>query len=446
MSDRIFGMKKLRLAVIGLGERAVHMARMVCQADGDARVTAVVDPRGEVAVQTAARMGLPDCDDIRVLNDIDTLVEQAERFDGVIIGTPCNLHSPAAVQVAATNLPVFLEKPVAVSWPQLQALADAYRGREGSVVVSFPLRLTSHVQTAAEILQSGRLGTINQLQAVNNVPYGGVYFGHWYRDYGKSSGLWLQKATHDFDYINYLIACASPGAYPVSVAAMHSRTVYGGTLPADLKCSKCDRTAVCPESPVNLTRRGSDGGMLNYASPMPDSDHACAFSCTIYNQDAGSALLMYSDGAHASYSQNFLTRASAGLRGATITGYEATLRFDWQSDIVTVIDHHRDRVDRIEITANGSHGGGDAALAQNFVAVLRGTERSRCPLDQGLLSAAMCLAARDAAQQGVNQEIPVFARKTVSIPNLQPRGIVEPAPIDTAKPALPIHSPSPMGV
>ncbi len=420
--------RRLRLAVIGLGERAIHMAKMVCQADADVRVAAVVDPRGKAAVDAAVNAGIPDAADIRVLADVETLLHNAGDFDGLMIGTPCNLHSPTAVEAAATGLPVFLEKPVATSWTQLQALADAYRGREDSVVVSFPLRMTAHVQTAAEVLRSGRLGTINHVQAINNVPYGGVYFGHWYREYEKAGGLWLQKATHDFDYINYLINAGSPGTRPVSIAAMHSRTVYGGTLPADLRCSRCDRTATCAESPVNLTRRGSDGGMLNYATPGLDSDHACAFSSTILNQDAGSALVMYSDGAHASYSQNFLTRGTAGHRGATITGYDATMRFDWQADVVTVIDHHRDRVDRIEIASEGAHGGGDAALAKNFAALLRGRDVSRSPLDQGLLSAAMCLAARDSAHSAANQQIKSFGSRPVSATNLQPRGPVEPPP------------------
>jgi predicted dehydrogenase len=286
-----------------------------------------------------------------------------------------------------------------------------------------------------EILRSGRLGTINQVQAVNNVAYGGVYFGQWYRDYQKAGGLWLQKATHDFDYINCLIAAASPGARPVSITAMHSRTVYGGDLPEDLRCSTCDRTAECPESPTNLQLRGNDGGILNYAVPGPSSDHACAFSESIKNQDAGSAIVMYSDGTHAVYSQNFLTRGSAGRRGVTITGYHATLQFDWQNDSITVIDHHRDQVDRIQVDSQGSHGGGDAALAKNFVDVMRKRAVSNSPLDQGLLSAAMCLSARESAERGITQDISRPGNRLLRSINIHPRGPVEPISADTPTPA-----------
>src|SRR5215216_4103278 len=106
-----------------------------------------------------------------------------------------------------------------------------------------------------DIIRSGRLGVINQVQSVNNVPYGGVYCGQWYLDFEKTGGLWLQKATHDFDYITQLLA-----SHPATITAMHSRLAYGGSMPPELVCSRCDRNDTCPESPQNLALRGDDGG------------------------------------------------------------------------------------------------------------------------------------------------------------------------------------------
>jgi predicted dehydrogenase len=396
-----------RLAVIGMGNRAAHMSRLICEADPEFRVVAVADPQPRDALLPhMQRWRVPDAEHVDVFADVEQLLARADDFDGLIIGTPCDLHMPIAVQTAATRLPLFLEKPVAISWDQVEALQHAYLGREDQVVVSFPLRLTVHVQTAIEIIRSGRLGVINQVQAVNNVSYGGVYFGQWYRSYEKTGGLWLQKATHDFDYITQLLS-----SRPLTVTAMHSRLSYGGEMPPQLRCSACYLTDTCPESPQNLTQRGDDGGTLGGGViPTPDMDHACTFSSNIYHQDAGSAIIMYENGAHASYAQNFISRRSAGLRGATVIGYDATLSFNWQADSVRVIDHHRERVDEIKVAASGFHGGGDYRLAANFVDVVRGRDRSRSPLNEGLLSAAMCLCARDAASTGMAQRVPVFQR------------------------------------
>jgi predicted dehydrogenase len=384
--------KAINLAVIGMGNRAAHMSNLMHQADSDVRVAAIVDPDQAGARQRMSSWNVPQDDRQLFYDSLEALLQRADDLDGIVIGTQCHLHTPVAVAVAALGLPVFLEKPAAISWDQLHKLRRAYRGREDSVVVSFPLRVTIHARTAMEIIRSGRLGTINQIQAVNNVPYGGVYFGQWYRSYEKTGGLWLQKATHDFDYITQLM-----NSVPTMIAAMHSRMIFGGDMPADLTCARCDVADECPESPAQLTIRGEDGGMLNGATPTPASDHACAFSSSIKHQDCGSAIVMYASGAHASYVQNFVPRRSAALRGATIIGYKATLRFNWQSDTIHIVDHHRDRVDEITVKSSGFHGGGDQMLAQNFVDLLRGRDTSHSPLTDGLLSTAMCLAARDSA-------------------------------------------------
>ncbi len=120
---------RVRLAVIGLGERVTHMARLLSDVDPDVRVVAVADPQPEAAARRAAAAGLPDADAIRYFGDVEALLARAGDFDALLIGTPCHLHAPLAVAVAGTGLPLFLEKPVAVSWDQLAALAAAYAGR-----------------------------------------------------------------------------------------------------------------------------------------------------------------------------------------------------------------------------------------------------------------------------------------------------------------------------
>ena len=317
--------------------------------------------------------------------DVDELLAHAGDLDALLIGTRCNIHTPMAVKAASTGLPLYLEKPVAISHEQIAALRDAYRGREKSVVVSFPMRVTPLFRAVMEIVDSGRLGVVNQVQAVNYVPYGGVYYARsTYRDFEVTGGMWLQKATHDFDYLNALLGV------PTAVSAVMTRKAYGGDMPHDLLCSACDQAGTCLESPDGVARRGDDGG-------VGTSDHLCVFGDSIKLQDAGAALMAYEDGVHASYTQNFLSRRSAASRGATITGYQATLSFDWYKGTVTVIDHHRDRVDSIQVRATTGHLGGDEVLARNFVDVCLGRDESRTDLASGLLSASMCLAARESA-------------------------------------------------
>src|SRR5439155_14091135 len=167
------------------------------------------DNRLDKAREWADEREIPARQKTHYFQDYDELIERGGDFDAFLVGTPDHLHTPLAVRLAPFNKPLFLEKPVAISWEQHRELAVAWAGRENRVLVSFPLRLTGHVQAAMQLIRAGRLGTISQIQAVDNVYYGGVFFGQWFREYEKTGGLWLQKATHDLDYITQLMH-ASP--------------------------------------------------------------------------------------------------------------------------------------------------------------------------------------------------------------------------------------------
>lgn len=402
----------LRLGVIGLGRRARHMVRDMLSEEPELRLTDVADPDPQ-RVRDEASKHTPICfDDATFHPDAARLLEHADRLDGIVIGTRCRLHTEMACKVAPTGLPLFLEKPVAIDRRQVAALAAAFEGREDRVVVSFPLRVTPLFQRVMAIVRSDRLGPVNQIQAVNNVNYGGCYFGGWYRNYDDTGGLWLQKATHDLDYLN-LIAKARP----LMIAATSTQGVYGGDKPHDLHCTSCDEAATCIESHVSLDRRPNDGGMSEYEN---GHDHPCCFSREIRNQDAGSALLLYEGGLHISYTQNFVSRRGAGRRGAIITGHAGTVQFDWVSEVVNVIDHHREHDESFEVKASDDHSGGDTVLIRDFISLMRGGSSTSGDLRDGLLSATMCLAARESSH--------THAFTPIVPPWTTPQAIPAPAP------------------
>ena len=377
--------RKLDIGVIGLGERASSLVEVFRRVYPTFRLAAVADPDEAGARQRLARRGVND-QSPRFFSNADRMLGNIDGLDGILIGTRCNLHTPMAVKAAGTGLPLYLEKPVATSYPQIVELRDAYKGRESSVVVSFPMRSTPLFGAVMKVVDSGRLGTINQMQTVNNVPYGAEYFGSpTYREHDVTGGLWLQKATHDFDYINQVLG------RPTMISAMMSRKAFGGDMPHDLWCSQCEIAGTCMESPQGLQRRGHELVKLG--------DHLCVFGDGLMHQDAGSAMVMYESGAHAAYSQNFVSSHSAVTRGATITGYEATVTFDWYTEQVRVIDHMTDRVDEMTIRATTGHLGGDEVLVRNFADVCLGRDEAHSDLSSGLLSASMCLTARESAHQ-----------------------------------------------
>ena len=246
----------LRVGIIGYGRRISHMAKGLDIFGIPYRVTAVADPRSD-RIQADND---PFLSDTRFYTSADELLAAADELDGIMIGTRCNMHTEMALKVAPTGLPLFLEKPVSITFDEVRRLHAAYQDYPAPTVVSFPLRLSPIAQKVREIIESDQVGSIEQVVAFNDVGYGSVYFRSWYRNYEQNGGLWLQKFTHDVDYINYLLK-----ARPRWVSAINARRVYGGNKPFDLQCKDCPELETCPESPFVRFRSGFEGA----ASALP---------------------------------------------------------------------------------------------------------------------------------------------------------------------------------
>ncbi len=390
----------IRIGVIGYGNRANQVVRLVERLDPAARIVAIADPAQDaVRKRLAGEKFIKDKpEDIRFYTDADAMLAKEKDLSGVFVCTRCSLHTTMACKVAKTGLPLYLEKPVSTTMADARKLARAFETSKSRVVVSFPLRLSQLVEVPRKMIAAGEIGTLEQVQAVNNVPYGAGYFRNWYRDYEETGGLWLQKATHDLDYINYIM-----GEEPTTIFAMESQRVFGRRKPKGLTCDKCKEFETCPESPY------ADFFPRFRREQVDVEARKCVFSKDINPgySDNGSALIEYASGRHATYSQNFFVSGSAGFRGATLIGYKGSISFDWYSGKVKVVKHHRGRTDILDFGDVDGHGGGDEELVRNFIDLMRGGRVSRSPIEAGILSAYLCLKARESAQTRTVQKVDV---------------------------------------
>ncbi len=373
-----------KIGVIGFGGRLGDLIQNVLLELGmDVKIAAVADT-DLTAVRGRLRHPGLTADGIRFYTDAREMLDN-EELDGCMIGTRCNTHTPYAVEVLRRNIPLFLEKPVSVTMEQLRALDAAGKATAAQTVVSFPLRASLPVRKAKAIIDSGEIGEVQHVQAWNNVPYGAGYYHTWCRDESVTGGLFLQKATHDLDYIQYIL-----GHRPVELCAMESKQIYKGDKPARLRCPDCPEERTCPES---------EWFMTTYKADHPHGD-LCCFSTATGNHDSASVLVRYDTGMHVCYSQNFFARKNAQLRGARFLGYKGTLEFDWYTGEL-LVHKHDEPVDvcyKLDLTAS-SHFGGDKQLMLNFCGVMAGTENSESSLEDGIASALLCLKAVESARE-----------------------------------------------
>jgi len=380
----------IRLGVVGFGSRISSLINYpMREVAPDLRVTGIVDPD-----EPGARSRLAECDreDVVFYGSLDELVREGKP-DALAIGTRCHLHTPYAIEAAKYDLPLFLEKPVSNTMEQAIALEEAFENAKCDVVVSFPLRVAPLCVLCREMIEEGAVGAPEHILAVNYVPYGTGYFDHQYREYEITQGLFVQKATHDFDYMMYLM---DANITRVSAIASWGR-VFGGKKPAGLWCSECEESDTCLESPQNRRRNQSSESY---------GDHMCLFGEDIgtpetgMNEDHSSALLEFASGAQGVYTQVFFSRRDAASRGATVSGYHGTLSFDWYRNELRRVRHHRPFSDTVRVAEGLGHFGGDIELAYDFIGVIRGKSESRTPIWAGIQSIYACLAAKESAETG----------------------------------------------
>ncbi len=404
----------IRLGVIGYGLRMQYFIGGSAGMGGntgtgssmktampDLKVCAVLDP--DVA---GAKARLHEEDrDARFYTDFDEMMRK-ERLDAVAIGTRCHQHTPYAVKAAKYDVPLFLEKPVSISMEQAVELEHAFENSKCQVVVSFPLRFTTIQRKARQCIAERAVGEPQHIMAHNYVTYGMVYFEQEYRNYQITQGLFLQKATHDLDYMMDLM-----GSPVTRVAAMATRGhVFGGNKPSGLTCSKCGETETCPESPY---RR-------KLSQIHTDNDHLCPFSVdcgspkTGMNEDSSSCVMEFSTGAHGVYTQVFYARKEAGMRGATVSGYEGTLSFDWYKEQLRLMPHFQAGGGVFNFPAGTNHFGGDLTLALHFKDVIAGKAAPITSLANGLRSIYTCLAAKQSSERGTFVDV----RQVGAVPKL----------------------------
>lgn len=335
-----------------------------------------------------------DFKDTKFYADVDKMLAK-EDYDGIIIATYCSSHCEMVEKAVRTGRHIFLEKPIAITEEQIDRVYQLLKNYNKVVVVDFPLRVAPYALAARNYVQSGEIGKIISVQYINNVHYGDGYFRKWMRTEGKIGNLMLQKATHDFDLINYIIQDD-----PVSMAAFGSRMLYGGDKPDDLICRNCSEKMACTKSVI--------WRHINLGEGMPDDrQQKCVFSREIDIDDNQAVIIRYQSGATATYGQTFNAPPEGGQRGGMFVGSKGIMeikaygdlkeRFGDQAGTSQIDIYYKDRPPRdrkreVFDWIGRSHFNG--SIVQNFYEAVTGKSRPIADIRAGYISAKMCINAQ----------------------------------------------------
>nr|MDD6994979.1 Gfo/Idh/MocA family oxidoreductase [Clostridia bacterium]MDY6222760.1 Gfo/Idh/MocA family oxidoreductase [Christensenellaceae bacterium] len=204
-------MKKIRMALLGCGDRGNVYASYALKHPEEAEIVAVTDIDSIALKVTGDAYALPQN---KRFSSLDDFLAANVACDTVINATMDEAHYETAKKLINAGYNQLLEKPIVNNEKDLLELKNLAAAKGVSVVVCHVLRYTPFYRTMKGLINAGKIGKILTLEMNEHV--GTVHFadsfvrGKWADEDDCGSGLLLQKCCHDMDLMCWLNNFSAP--------------------------------------------------------------------------------------------------------------------------------------------------------------------------------------------------------------------------------------------
>lgn len=225
---------------------------------------------------------------------------RATRPEWVIVTTVDATHDEFVVAAMEAGANVITEKPMTTTAEKCRRILEAQARTGREVMVTFNYRHQPHSTAIKQLLHDGRVGSITSVDFnwYLNVYHGASYFRRWHGFVEESGSLWVHKATHHFDLLNWWI-----GADPVEVTAYGALEHYGANGPfRGESCRTCPHKAECPYYWDITTNERDMNLYVEHEHHDGYIRDACVFREDIDIWDKMSAQILYDNGVVVNYS------------------------------------------------------------------------------------------------------------------------------------------------
>ncbi|HUH13054.1 MAG TPA: Gfo/Idh/MocA family oxidoreductase, partial [Longimicrobiales bacterium] len=365
----------IRVVIVGAGARGNRVfAELMATEDTGFRAVGVVEPHEGRREDFRRRYAVPIEHAFGSLEDFLA----APRFgDIVFICTPDVTHYAHARAVSEKGYDILLEKPIATTLPDCLALVDVQHTYKNQIFVAHVLRYSPFFRAVKEIVDSGRLGAIRNIELHENI-------GHWHFAHSYVRGNWgreatsgpiiLTKSSHDLDILHWVVGERVEAV--VSYGGLEFFREENAPPEAAERCVACPLQDTCTYSATRLYLNERDEWPFNVVAPPPDSPEArrreietgpygrCVWKCDNDVCDDQIVLLRFASGIEATLGLHALTDENtrtlrilfhgAELTGNLVRGELSIAHFTGRPGV--------QEVEEVPLPALGHHGGGDLRL------------------------------------------------------------------------------------
>lgn len=202
-------MQKVKIAVLGLNQ-GYKFAKDSLNMPEDVELVAVAG-NNELAKERAKELNVP------LYTDYKDLIQECD-LDGVIISLPNDLHREAVEIAAQKGIHVLVEKPIASTIEDGEAIIQACKKNNVKLLVGHHRRFSSKVKKLKEIISSGKLGKIIGINMLWVLSKDKAYFSEKWR-LTKGGGPLLINGIHEIDTLRFVTGLRIKRVY----ASMNNR-------------------------------------------------------------------------------------------------------------------------------------------------------------------------------------------------------------------------------
>ncbi len=349
-----------------------------------------------------------------VYTDWRELIDLPQLADVAVITTMDDMHVGPVEELAKKGYAILLEKPMAPDEAGCLRIAKAIKGSGCIFGVCHLMRYNLATRMLREIIDSGEIGEIINIQHLENVGYwhqGHAFVrGNW-RNQHTSSFMLMSKSCHDLDWLRFMM-----GRRCLSVSSFGDLTYFKKSQkPQEAgdaeRCTDCAYEPKCPYSAVKLyirmcidvgnrqwpvimvTAETTVGGVMEALQTGPYG--RCVFECDNNVVDHQVVNMLFEGNRTASFTMTAFNKSDH--RKTRIFGTLGDLYCDGHK--IEHFDFLTDRLITTDIPPDiGGHGGADYRFMLAYTEAVAKANQSfiNTGIDETLESHIMVFAAEKA--------------------------------------------------
>ena len=384
--------RPLKTVIIGGGHRSLTYSKLAKLKPDKMEIVGVADPNEFRRNSIAEKFNIPA---EHVFESAEALAAVPKFADAAINGTMDHVHVATSLPLLKAGYDILLEKPFSVNESEMRQLVSCAKEYGRKIMVCFVLRYTPFYRGIKNVILSGEIGDIINIQTVEHVSYHHMSTSHvrgkWRNEEECHASMLLAKCCHDVDIMMWLMGKDDPVRVSSFGSLMQFRPENAPENSGTRCLVDCPLADTCLYSAKRLYIDHPDRWEFYVWDKLEDKENAtiedkinllktsgygvCAYKNDNNVVDHQSVMVEFRSGATGTH--NMIGGAAVPQRKIHIIGTKGEISGTLESGKFTVslIDprpgcEHLDRT--VDTNVEGdSHGGGDLMLAEDFVDYVR---------------------------------------------------------------------------